>query len=780
MKISYNWLSSYFDSPLPQPTEVGSLLTNHAFEIESIEQFEKDFVLDIKVLPDRAHDCLSHLGIAKEVSALSRIPLKNEFLVSKTLSVPESNIFRVEVTNSKACPRFSALVIEHVEVRESPVWLQDRIRAIGQRPINNIVDATNYVMFATGQPLHAYDLELLTKTEGGYKILVRNASDGETLTALDNKMYTLSNDTLVIADGNTDTPLGIAGVKGGKASEITSKTKHIVLEAANFEPIQVRKTAKRLGQRTDASVRFENAITPELTEHALATITDLIMDIAKTDSIQVEGFCDVYPRKQNPYTVGVSVLEVQKTLGIDISKSEIENILNQRKFDWKEVTPQDEIVKQLTVYIDAPYKIGASVSFDAPHMFDCSSFVSYICTQVGHSIPRMSVDQFVFGNLVQAHELQIGDLVFSNSGEGTIHTESVEWMKGTLVSEGVDHVGMYAGDGFVVHATRKKGSVTREKVSESESFKRIVGYRRVLSDEQRYVVTVPSERLDLRMKEDIIEEIGRTYGYQTLQAKPITVSQEKVINPNSVEYGNIIRNVCIEHGFSEIYSYAFRNTGKVELMNPVAQDKSFLRASLSDALTVILDQNKKNSDVLGLTDICIFEIGTVFSDTEEHISCAYAVSNIKHAETIQQKIHDAVGLGFNWVQQGNVFETNIEAGIVQLQSPEKNYVYSDTRSYAYKPFSLYPVIVRDMAVFIPEGKQGALVVDTVQSVAGDLLVRTRLFDTFTKEFPEGRKTSYGYRFVFQSKEKTLTDEEVNAIITKASQILHTIEGVTVR
>ena len=164
----------------------------HAFEIESIEKVGEDSVLDIKVLPDRSHDSMSHRGIALEVALLSGIQIKDEIRNLPQESALESNVLKVEVQDTKLCKRFSALVMENIEVKESPVWLKDRLMTIGQRSVNNIVDATNYVMFSLGQPLHAYDRDLLKEEGEGWKIVVRTAEEGESLTVLDGKEYALT------------------------------------------------------------------------------------------------------------------------------------------------------------------------------------------------------------------------------------------------------------------------------------------------------------------------------------------------------------------------------------------------------------------------------------------------------------------------------------------------------------------------------------------------------------------------------------------------------------
>jgi phenylalanyl-tRNA synthetase beta chain len=297
MKISHNWLKMYFDEPIPSPETIRDLLTDHAFEVESLEKVQNDTLIDIKVLPDRAHDCLSHRGIAREVSVLSGVPLKKEVFNPRPFTAPESNILKVEIEDIKLCKRFSALVIDNIEVRESPEWLQDLLETIGQRSINNVVDATNFVMFSLGQPLHAYDKALLTEAHGGYKIVARRAKNGEVVKTLGEKDFTLSTENLVIADANKDAVLGIAAIRGGDATKITKSTTSIVIEAANFDAINIRKTSKQLGLRTDASVRFENDITPELTMRAIQDVTNLLFEIAKTDETQVEGLVDIYPKR---------------------------------------------------------------------------------------------------------------------------------------------------------------------------------------------------------------------------------------------------------------------------------------------------------------------------------------------------------------------------------------------------------------------------------------------------------------------------------------------------
>lgn len=776
MKISYKWLQDYFDDTLPSAEEIGNLLTMHAFEVESVEKIGDDSVLDVKVLPDRSHDALSHRGIAQEVSVHAKIPLKPEFLTLQEIHVPESNVLKAEILDTKLCKRISLLVMEQVEVKESPAWLKERLEAIGQRSINNIVDATNYVMLSIGQPLHAYDRNLLTEDSGEWKIIVRKAREGESVLALDNKEYPLQEDELVIADGNEEKALGIAGIKGGKASEISAQTRDIILEAANFEPVNIRKTAKKLGLRTDASVRFENEITPELTLAALKQVSDLIVTIAGTEKTQIEGMIDVYPRPAHPYKIGVSLAEIQSVLGIEISKKEIESILTLLNFSFEYLAPFKCIEDIARTQLNVPYKLGASVVYDSGKFFDCSSFTAYVYSQVGFSIPRISVDQFVYGTPVSQAGALPGDLVFSNTEEGKIYTESVEWMKGTSAPQGVDHVGIYLGNDTVIHATRKAGFVITEQLSASASFKTIVGLRRMGSDEARFVVSVPSERLDIRLKEDLIDDIVKVYGYTHISSKKILPLSGNVEIEKKTYYSDVLRDFFVSEGYSEVITYAFRNAGSVELQNPLAKDRAFLRADLADGLTESFTLNDRNKDLLGITETRLFEIGNVFTEGGEYTAVAFVGGKKEH---IEAKIGELLGTPLSFVTTEKVNEANFEHILADLPSPQTPPVAIESVVQRYKPFSAFPFMVRDIAVFVPVGEEENIL-EIAHREAGSLLVHSRLFDTFTKEFPEGKKTSYAYRLIFQSMDRTLTDEEINPIMQSVTDILNSKAGWQVR
>ncbi len=343
MKVSRHWLSKFFDQELPPAEKLAEALTFHAFEIEEVVRVGSDDVLDVKVTANRGADCLSHRGIAKELSAILSIPLAHDPLLEAPLLSPTTDTISVTLEDPTLSPRYIAGAIKGIQVGPSPEWLRRNLESIGQKSINNVVDATNFVMFNLGQPLHAFDAAKITEKDGKRHIVVRRAQTGETLAALDGKSYELQDSMLVIADG--ETAIGVAGVKGGVPTSISDKTTDIIIESANFSGVSVRKTAAALRLRTDASQRFEQNISPELAAYGMRAVTDLILTLAGGE---VVGFADVYPSPQSKAPVAVSVSQVEHVLGVAVGEEKIAEVFTrlgfvyEKKGDVFTVTPPHE------------------------------------------------------------------------------------------------------------------------------------------------------------------------------------------------------------------------------------------------------------------------------------------------------------------------------------------------------------------------------------------------------------------------------------------------------
>jgi len=358
MKVSYNWLQEYFEEKLPTPEELGELLTFHAYEVEEIEKVDSDYALDIDVLPNRSSDSMSHRGIAREVATLLGRKMKYDPLLGETLEVEESEKFKVEVEDKRLCSRYAIAVIEGVKVGPSPDWLKSALEVLGQRSINNIVDATNYVMLNTGQPLHAFDANKLEGKEK--KIVIRNAKKNEKITTLTEDEYELDSGTLLIVDGNADTGIGIAGVKGGNIAEVDKNTKDIAIESAHFDFASVRKTAQKLKLWTEASTRFQNNPSQHLVGYALADVVELILDLAGGE---VEGAVDVCIPEKDKEPVSVTLSQINNLLGTSLSQKNVAGIFDRFDFEYEAkddvftVTPPFERT-DINIYEDLIEEIG--------------------------------------------------------------------------------------------------------------------------------------------------------------------------------------------------------------------------------------------------------------------------------------------------------------------------------------------------------------------------------------------------------------------------------------
>ncbi|MDA8137798.1 MAG: phenylalanine--tRNA ligase subunit beta [Desulfobacteraceae bacterium] len=285
-----------------------------------------DMVLEVSLTPNRA-DCLSLIGIAREIAGFQGVRVKRPKARLPKARGRIEDLTSVTIQSPEHCPRYAARLVENVKVGPSPFWLQDRLNSVGLRPINNIVDVTNYIMMETGQPLHAFDFDHLAEN----RIVVRTAAEGEFFTTLDGKERRLNSHMLMICDGQR--PVAVGGVMGGLNSEIETGTSRVLIESAYFNPISIRKTAKVLGLKTDASHRFERGVDPQGTLYALDRCAQLITQLAR--GRLVEGCIDVkYDLPQAP-AITLSVAAANRLLGTGMPRAEMARLLNAIEFKAK-------------------------------------------------------------------------------------------------------------------------------------------------------------------------------------------------------------------------------------------------------------------------------------------------------------------------------------------------------------------------------------------------------------------------------------------------------------
>ncbi len=594
MKVSYNWLKWYIPNVV-DPEKLRDVFTYHLTEVEGVEKLpDGDTIFDLNILPNRAHDLLSHRGVARELSGQLGISFTDstktyeDIMAKRSIS---STSLRVDI-QTENCRRYSARIIRNIKVGPSPEWVGKHLESIGQRSINNIVDATNLVMYNCGQPTHAFDLSGITNQE----LRITNAEEEIELPVVGRDgiiAKLVSSDTVITSGEKT---LGLAGVKGGRDSGITDITTDIVLEVANFDPTAVRKTARRLGLLSDSAKRFENDLSPELCDFAMLELSALISEMCPDASF--EEIIDVYPTRdewKKEKKISFSSDMISKKLGVSLSSLDIETILKNYHFVYSKI-----------------------------------------------------------------------------------------------------------GDSFEI--------------------------------------TVPSLRLDLVSVEDVVEEIGRIYGYD--KVIPVLPKLNFALKQNDTHLKILsTREQLVHEGYSEVLTYSFTNKGEVEILAS-ASDKNFLRTNLSDGLKKAYEMNKLNAPLLGVNEIKIFEIGTVFANEKEEIHIALA----NKKEIKEMKLEE--------------FSTKYQVSSMGNQKiPNTKYQIQNT---SFRMWSPYPFITRDIAVWVPSEIKSDNVYQIIKENSGELLITDpKLIDTFSKD----EKTSYAFRIVFQSNEKTLTDDEIGVIMS---------------
>ena len=646
---------------------------------------ENDEVFEIGLTPNRA-DAMSHMGVARDLRA--GLVQKN---MQPELITPSVTSFRVdkrtlkidvEVKDAKLAPRYCGITISGINVKPSPDWLQNRLKAIGLTPKNNIVDATNYVLHELGQPLHAFDA---SKIHG--KIIVKTVEAGTKFKTLDDVERILHEEDLMICDEKG--PLCIAGVFGGKESGVSENTTNIFLESAYFNPVSIRKTAKRHGLSTDASFRFERGIDPTITEYALKRAAILIKEIAGGEI--TSDLIDIYPKKIEDFTVLLNFNKVNKLIGQEIPKETIKKIL---------------------------------VSLD---------------------------------------------------------------IKVNSVSD--------AGLGLII----------------------------------------PAYRVDVQREIDVIEEILRVYGYNNVQfSKKLNATVSNSSRTEDYKVQNSIAAQLNSLGFHEMMANSLTTPDYVKLsdklkeefnvmmLNPLSNDLSAMRQSLlfSGLEAVSYNINRRNADLK------LFEFGKSYhkmpSGYEENKHLSLFVTGNKQAEnwTTPQKTSDFF-LFKGYVQSiltrlsltktqtipvtNDVFNEGIAIAIgndvlVELGTVKKSILkYFDIKQevfYAdfnwnlilklisirikYQDIPKYPEVRRDLSLLLDKNISFDQLYSIASSSEKNLLKDIQLFDVYEgKNLPEGKK-SYALSFIIQDTTKTLTDDQIDKIMSKLQQHFEKEVGAVLR
>jgi phenylalanyl-tRNA synthetase beta chain len=316
MKVVYNWLKDFVDVT-EAPHELASRLALSGTNIGGVENGAHGAVIEAEVSSNRP-DCLGHYGIAREVAAIYKLPLKHVLPKPVEGEAKASDAVKVEIQSPELCGRFTARVIRNVKIQLSPKWLKDRLEASGVASISNVVDISNYVMLELGHPLHTFDYDKLRD----HKIVVRRAKPGEKMRTLDGIERQLDSDICMISDGDGSRAVGIGGIMGGAETEISFSTKNVLIECAWFEPVAIRRAARFLKLHTEASTRFGRGADPEMAELASRRAAELIRQLAGGELLA--GVVDIYPGKRAAKKIRVTRAEILRVMGANIPDKEVE------------------------------------------------------------------------------------------------------------------------------------------------------------------------------------------------------------------------------------------------------------------------------------------------------------------------------------------------------------------------------------------------------------------------------------------------------------------------
>lgn len=651
----------------------------------TVFKIENDEVFEIGLTPNRA-DAMSHLGTARDLRAGMLQSGANVELITPSVSNfrVDKRILKIDidVKETKLVPRYCGVTISGINVKPSPAWLQNRLKAIGINPKNNIVDVTNYVLHELGQPLHAFDA---AKISG--KIIVKTLPSGTKFTTLDDVERNLHEEDIMICDEKG--PLCIAGVFGGKESGVSENTNSIFLESAYFNPVSVRKTAKRHQLNTDASFRFERGIDPSITEYALKRAALLIQEVAGGEI--TSDVIDVYPKKVEDFSVFLNFNKVAKIIGQEIQK---------------------DIIKKILVSLDI--KVNS----------------------------------------------------VSDSGLG---------------------------------------------------------------------LTIPAYRVDVQREIDVIEEILRVYGYNNIKfSNKVNATVSNSPRTEDYKIQNVVANQLNSQGFHEMMANSLTTANYIQLsemlkeehnvtiVNPLSSDLATMRQSLlfSGLEAISYNINRKN------TDLKLFEFGKTYHhypsgyEEKKHLTLFLTGNRNQETWTATQKPTDFFlfkgyvnaileRLGIQKTQSQplttDVFaegmairignEAIAELGVVKKSilkhfGIKQEVFFADfnwaailklvSNKIKYVEIPKYPEVRRDLALLIDQAVTYESIYSIARQTEKSLLKNIELFDVYEgQNLPEGKK-SYALSFSIQDSSKTLTDEQIDKIMTKLQKNFETELGAVLR
>ncbi len=637
-----------------------------------------DVRMELGVTPNRG-DCLCHIGIAREVSAICQQPLRHPDCSLVEAGPAVDSLASVTIQDPVGCPRYSARVIEGVRIGPSPDWLKKRLESVGVRSINNIVDVTNYVMMEQGQPLHAFDHDLLREN----RIEVRRAVAGEEFTTLDGEKRKLFDDTLLICDGVG--PVAIAGIMGGLDSEITENTTRVLIESAYFDPTGIRRSSKKLGLRSESSFRFERGIDPEGTIRALDRAAQLMAQVG--GGIIAEGRIDVYPRPHQPSRLTLRVDRANRFLGTKLTGDQMADALRSIQIEVMRVENDRVTVvapsfrPDLTREVDLQEEIARLVGYD----------------RIPVTLPMSSLD----------------------SSPQDPYQRARQTVKDLLQAFGLSEVINYSFIG--------EHSIRKLNLNAEDPRLQPVRVRNPLSEEQGVMRTT--------LIPGILQTACRNFDHRNDNLRIFELS--KIFLPKQGA--------------------------------PLPDEPHWLAGALTGAR--FPDPLYGQPEEVDLTDTkgvvesvlaCFHLDGIVYraSDIPPYLDPRLSASVFCGQQWLGAfgPVHAQVAAAFDMKQAPYLFELDFDR-LFALRKPHP----------MYQPLPKYPEVARDMAIVVDASIPVLEPLSFMKELREPLLEQIEVFDIFRHARLGQNKKSLGYRLVYRAADRSLTDEEVNALHSRLTE-----------
>jgi phenylalanyl-tRNA synthetase beta chain len=696
MKVSYNWLKEFVDVAA-SPEEVASRLALSGTNIASIETGAHGAVIDAEITSNRP-DCLGMLGIAREIGAIYRLPLKTNCpKPAESRTAKASEAIKVKIDALELCGRFTARVIRGVKIQPSPKWLKDRLEAAGTASISNVVDISNYVMLELGHPLHAFDYDLVRD----HTIVVRRAKPGEKMKTLDGVERTFDPSISMVCDGDGSRPIGIGGIMGGAETEISFSTRNVLIECAWFEPISIRRAARSLRLHTEASTRFGRGADPEMAEFASRRAAELILQLAGGELLA--GVVDVYPGKRAAKKITITRAELLRIMGADVPDKDLETVLSALGF--------------------------APVRVDQTRGAANSLLAAWECTQPSW---RADVEREI-------------DLI-----------------------EEVARV--YGLDKFPPRLPASRAGAARLPHYEAETRLRErligLGYHEVLTiphvAEERNELFRPPDATSAKLANPLSEEAGvlRSTGAVTLASAIEWNLNHGQRNARIFEIGSHYRFVDGKPVETRVLSIGATGAARPQALYDSPRDYTFadLKGDLDaiGALSGGLRWEHGGPDWLNPARRGAISLG------KESGPALGAAGQL--AKRVAEK--------FKFRQ--DVFLAEINLGPLYCM------YYGTKNNRRYEPLPRFPGVERDFSLFLADGVTFAQVQQTIQSLGIAEIASVEAADLFRgKNVPAG-KFSLLVRVVFQSRESTLTEPQINDFSARIVAALEKQLGAALR